>query len=56
LIVGHQPALGEAAALLMTGKPEYWSVRKGAVWWLNCHKREENNQTALRLIIAPEHL
>jgi len=54
MIVGHQPALGEAAALLMTGKPECWSIRKGAVWWLGCG--EENNQTMLRLIIAPEHL
>lgn len=56
LIVGHQPALGEVAALLMTGKPEYWSVKKGAVWWLSPHERVEDNQTTLRLIIAPEHL
>lgn len=56
LIVGHQPALGEVAALLMTGKPECWSVRKGAVWWLSRREREEDNQTALRLVIAPDHL
>ncbi|MDR2195376.1 MAG: histidine phosphatase family protein, partial [Gallionellaceae bacterium] len=32
LLVGHQPCLGEAAALLM-GAAHGWSVKKGAVWW-----------------------
>lgn len=56
LIVGHQPALGEAAALLMTGKPECWSIRKGAVWWLSRRESEGDIQTTLRLAIAPDHL
>jgi len=56
LIVGHQPALGEVAALLMAGKPEYWSIRKGAVWWLSRREREENSETTLRLVIAPDLL
>ena len=34
LAVGHQPTLGEAAALMMAGAPQPWSMRKGAVWWL----------------------
>lgn len=56
LIVSHQPALGETAALLMTGKPAYWSVKKGAVWWFSHHERAADNETTLRLVIAPEHL
>lgn len=56
LIVGHQPALGEAAALLMTGHADYWSVKKGAAWWFNCQAREGDFQTSLRLVIAPDHL
>ena len=56
LIVGHQPALGEAAALLMTGKPEYWSIKKGAVWWFSRRMREEDSEITLRLIIAPDLL
>lgn len=56
LVVGHQPALGEVAALLMAGKAEYWSVKKGAVWWLSSRDREGDNQTVLRLVIAPDHL
>lgn len=34
LVVGHQPTLGEAAALALTGRPAPWSVRKGGLWWL----------------------
>ena len=56
LIVGHQPALGETAALLMTGHPNYWSIKKGAVWWLSRRTREGDYQTSLRLVIAPDHL
>lgn len=56
LIVGHQPALGEVAALLLTGHPDYWSIKKGAVWWLSRRTREGDYQTLLRLVIAPDHL
>lgn len=56
LIVGHQPALGEAAALLMTGHPDYWSIKKGAVWWFSRRTREGDYQTTLRLVLAPDHL
>lgn len=56
LLVGHQPWLGEAAALAMTGAVDYWSIKKGAVWWLSRREREGDYQTILRLVIAPEHL
>ena len=53
LIVGHQPALGETAALLMTGHADAWGIKKGAVWWFS---RRTHGQTSLRLAIAPDHL
>ena len=56
LIVGHQPALGGVAALLMTDHPDYWSIKKGAVWWLSRRTHEGDYQTSLRLVIAPDHL
>lgn len=56
LIVGHQPALGQTAALLMTGHPDCWSIKKGAIWWLSRRAREGDCQTSLRLVIAPDHL
>ena len=34
LVVGHQPTLGEAAAQIMAGEVQHWSIAKGAVWWL----------------------
>lgn len=53
LLVGHQPSLGAVAAMLLAGQEQYWSVKKGAVWWLS--RRERDNETVLRLVIAPEH-
>lgn len=34
VVVGHQPTLGAAAALALTGKAEAWSLKKGAIWWI----------------------
>jgi phosphohistidine phosphatase len=34
VVVGHQPTLGAAAALALTGEASAWRLRKGAVWWL----------------------
>jgi len=32
LLVGHQPAMGAAIALALTGKEANWDIRKGAIW------------------------
>lgn len=56
LLVGHQPWLGEVAALLMTGRTAYWSVKKGAVWWFSHRERNGDYQNILRLVIAPDQL
>lgn len=56
LIVGHQPTLGEAAALLLCNSLSSMSIRKGAVWWLTRHTNEGDYQTKLRLAIAPDLL
>ena len=53
LIFGHQPTLGEVAALLLTDTPTAFSIKKGAVWWINCHSREH---ATLLLAIAPNFL
>lgn len=46
LLVGHQPTLGEVAALLMCGQAQPWSVKKGAIWWL----RHEGPSRPARLV------
>lgn len=56
LIVGHQPTLGQVAALLLTGEAAPWSVRKGALWWLTQREKDGQTQTILRAVIDPEFL
>jgi phosphohistidine phosphatase len=50
IVVGHQPTLGQAAALALTGKAAEWSLRKGAVWWLECR----DGEVVTRAVIAPD--
>jgi phosphohistidine phosphatase len=33
LIVGHQPTLGQVAALLLAGEVQDWDMRKASAWW-----------------------
>jgi phosphohistidine phosphatase len=54
LIVGHQPYLGQAAALVLTGKAADWSVRKAAVWWLRQRERDGAQACALHCVQSPE--
>ena len=54
LIVGHQPTLGEVAALLLSDQEASWSVRKGAVWWLSHRVRGGAGSTVLKVVIAPD--
>lgn len=54
VVVGHQPTLGQAAALALSGKVAEWSVKKGAIWWLE--RRARDDSTALRAVIAPDLL
>lgn len=53
VVVGHQPTLGQAAALALTGKPGDWSVKKGAIWWIESRARGE---VAVRAVVSPELL
>lgn len=53
VLVGHQPTLGACAARLLAGRPQGWSLRKGAVWWL----RSRNGGEVLLLAVqSPELL
>jgi phosphohistidine phosphatase len=51
LVVGHQPVLGMAAAMVLCGQPLPWSLRKGAIWWLRTRERagEDEGQPALKV-------
>ena len=51
VVVGHQPTLGQAAALALTGKALEWSVKKGALWWI---ESRVDGDAIVRAVIAPD--
>jgi phosphohistidine phosphatase len=56
LIVGHQPTLGETAALLLSGSDAPWGMRKAAAWWLSNRAREEGAGVVLKVVIGPDYV
>ena len=55
VVVGHQPTLGETAALLLTGTKQGWSLKKGAIAWIARHA-DDKKGTQLRAWISPDLL
>ncbi|MDD5298387.1 MAG: histidine phosphatase family protein [Rhodocyclaceae bacterium] len=56
VLVGHQPALGRLAALLLSGAEADWTIKKGAVWWFTNRVRDGETQTVLKAVIGPDML
>jgi phosphohistidine phosphatase len=56
MLVGHQPTLGMIASFLLSGEEAYWSVRKGAVWWLSNRVRDGGAAIVLKVVIGPDFL
>jgi phosphohistidine phosphatase len=56
VVVGHQPTLGETAALLLTGAKQQWSLKKGAVVWIACRAETADASALLRAAISPDLL
>jgi phosphohistidine phosphatase len=54
LIVGHQPALGNLAALLLTGLPQDWPIRKAGAWWIVQKERNDGPTSYLKAVMTPE--
>ena len=53
VVVGHQPTIGEAAALAMGAGGADWQVKKGAVWWL---KRGKSGTVRIHAVQSPDEL
>ncbi|MDP9107843.1 MAG: histidine phosphatase family protein [Pseudomonadota bacterium] len=56
VLVGHQPALGRLAALLISGSEQDWTIKKGNVWWIAQRDRAEADSTFLRAVMTPDLL
>jgi phosphohistidine phosphatase len=56
LVVGHQPTLGLVASYLLSGQPQPWTLKKGAVWWVRGRNRENREQVILQAVQSPDHL
>lgn len=54
IVVGHQPTLGQLAALLLSGFEMDWNIKKGAIWWFQ--SSGDDSETVLRVVITPKHV
>lgn len=57
IIVGHQPWIGQLAALLLN-EPELpsqsWRVKKSAIWWFDVHFNDPLQKNELKAVLSPE--
>ena len=56
LVIGHQPTLGFVASYLLSGQPQDWTIKKGAVWWIRGRNREDREQVILQAVQSPDCL
>jgi phosphohistidine phosphatase len=56
VVVGHQPTLGETAALILCGDPAEWNIKKGAIWWFSHKEKGGGAVVNLRASISPDML
>ncbi|MGZ5129726.1 MAG: SixA phosphatase family protein [Caldimonas sp.] len=56
LVIGHQPALGLAASLALTGVAQPWSIKKAAAWWLRHRPRDDDSHAVLQAVQSPDCL
>lgn len=54
LLVGHQPTLGQAAALILTGNIQDWTIRKANVWWVARRERDGGIDNLLKAVVSPD--
>jgi phosphohistidine phosphatase len=54
LIVGHQPALGQALAQLLRLQDDRCTVLKGAAWWLRQRAQAGGSETIVWAVRSPD--
>jgi phosphohistidine phosphatase len=56
VVVGHQPDLGRALALLVAESQRPWSIKKGGFWWISNRVRDGDAQVVVRAVVSPDLL
>jgi phosphohistidine phosphatase len=54
LVVGHQPTLGQAASLLLTGDDLEWDIRKASAWWFAQRDPGDAASVYLKAVMAAD--
>jgi len=54
LVVGHQPMLGQVAAMLLCDLPAPLTIKKGGLIWLTNRTRRGDRQVALKAALTPD--
>lgn len=54
VLIGHQPTLGWVVSRLLAGVEQDWSIKKGAVWWLQSRSRGSGDQVVVRAVVNPD--
>jgi len=52
MIVGHQPTLGQVAALLIAGEQQDWHLRKGSICWIA--SKDDGGPVYLKAVIGAD--
>jgi phosphohistidine phosphatase len=54
LVVGHQPTLGQVAALLLSGQPQMWDMKKASAWWLVQREPKDAESVYLKAVMTAD--
>lgn len=54
VLVGHQPSLGSAASLILSGEERAWTVRKAMVVWLAARHDDKHPSAFLKVALGPD--
>lgn len=54
LVVGHQPTLGQVAALLVSGQLQDWQIKKGSAWWIVQREPLDPYSVYLKAVMSPD--
>jgi phosphohistidine phosphatase len=54
LVVGHQPTLGQVAALLLAGQALDWDMKKANAWWIAQRDPQDAESLYLKAVMGPD--